>query len=81
MDIIVKAAKYFTGLNKKTKRQKRTVSVLSAVVIFMTVQALVLPAITKRYTARAMSTRVEWFKTTRRKRRKPWKRMRRLRKP
>ena len=46
MDIIVKAAKYFTGLNKKTKRQKRTVSVLSAVVIFMTVQALVLPAIT-----------------------------------
>ena len=46
MDIIVKAAKYFTGLNKKTKRQKRTVSVLSAIVIFMTVQALVLPAIT-----------------------------------
>lgn len=33
MDIIVKVAKYFTGLNKKTKRQKRTVSVLSAVFI------------------------------------------------
>ena len=46
MKLIDKMVEYFTRLNKKMKRWQRAVSVLSAVVVFVTTYALILPAIT-----------------------------------
>ena len=46
MKLIDKMVEYFTRLNKKMKRWQRVVSVLSAIVVFVTTYALILPAIT-----------------------------------
>ena len=46
MKLIGKMVEYFTRLNKRMKRWQRVVSVLSAIVVFVTTYALILPAIT-----------------------------------
>ena len=46
MSFFDKMAEQFSRLNKKMKSRQRAVSVLSAVVVFVTVYALILPAIT-----------------------------------
>lgn len=46
MKLIDKMVEYFTRLNKRMKRWQRVVSVLSAIVVFVTTYALILPAIT-----------------------------------
>ncbi len=46
MSIFEKMVEYFITLNKKMKRWQRAVSLLSAVVVFTTTYALILPAIT-----------------------------------
>lgn len=46
MKLIDKMVEYFTRLNKRMKRWQRAVSILSAIVVFVTTYALILPAIT-----------------------------------
>ena len=46
MNLLDRMVEYLSGLNKKMKRWQRVVSVMSAVVVFVTTYALILPAIT-----------------------------------
>ena len=46
MSLLEKLIEQFTLLNRRTRRWKRTVSVISAILVFVTTYAMILPAIT-----------------------------------